>query len=196
MNEFIPVIGLEIHVQLATKSKMFCSCSTDYIGVKPNSHVCPICLGLPGSLPMINEKAIMYAIRTALALRCKVNTRTIFHRKHYFYPDLPKAYQISQYDLPLAVDGCLEVSDDDGKTQRIRIQRLHLEEDAGKLVHSTASGRLMGAEYSLVDCNRAGVPLMEIVTHPDIASAKQAREFVSRLRQLVRYLEMCIRDRN
>lgn len=188
MNEFIPVIGLEIHVQLATKSKMFCSCSTDYIGVKPNSHVCPICLGLPGSLPMINEKAIMYAIRTALAMRCKVNTRTIFHRKHYFYPDLPKAYQISQYDLPLAVDGYLEVSDDDGKTQRIRIQRLHLEEDAGKLVHSTASGRLMGAEYSLVDCNRAGVPLMEIVTHPDIASAKQAREFVSRLRQLVRYL--------
>ena len=188
MSEFIPVIGLEIHVQLATKSKMFCSCSTDYIGVKPNSHVCPICLGLPGSLPMINEKAIMYAIRTALAMRCKVNTRTIFHRKHYFYPDLPKAYQISQYDLPLAVDGYLEVSDDDGKTQRIRIQRLHLEEDAGKLVHSTASGRLMGAEYSLVDCNRAGVPLMEIVTHPDIASAKQAREFVSRLRQLVRYL--------
>jgi len=188
VSKFIPVIGLEIHVQLATKSKMFCSCPTDYIGVKPNSHVCPVCLGLPGSLPVINEKAIMLAIKTALAMRCRVNTHTIFHRKHYFYPDLPKAYQISQYDLPLAVDGHVEVSADDGSVQKIRIQRLHLEEDAGKLVHSAASGRLMGAEYSLVDYNRAGVPLMEIVTHPDITSPRQAREFVSRLRQLVRYL--------
>jgi len=188
VSKFIPVIGLEIHVQLATKSKMFCSCSTDYIGVKPNSHVCPVCLGLPGSLPVINERAIMLAIKTALAMRCKINTHTIFHRKHYFYPDLPKAYQISQYDLPLAVDGHVEVNADDGGVQKIRIQRLHLEEDAGKLVHSAASGRLMGAEYSLVDYNRAGVPLMEIVTHPDITSPKQAREFVSRLRQLVRYL--------
>lgn len=187
MNEFIPVIGLEIHVQLSTKSKMFCSCSTDYIGARPNSHVCPICLGLPGSLPVINERAIMFAVRTALAMRCKVNTHTVFHRKHYFYPDLPKAYQISQYDLPLAVDGHLEVNDD-GKAHKIRIQRLHLEEDAGKLVHAAVGGRLMGADYSLVDYNRSGVPLMEIVTQPDITSPKQAREFVSRLRQLVRYL--------
>lgn len=187
MNEFIPVIGLEIHVQLSTKSKMFCSCSTDYIGARPNSHVCPICLGLPGSLPVINERAIMYAVRMALAMRCKVNTHTVFHRKHYFYPDLPKAYQISQYDLPLAVDGHLEVNDD-GKAHKIRIQRLHLEEDAGKLVHAAIGGRLMGADYSLVDYNRSGVPLMEIVTQPDITSPKQAREFVSRLRQLVRYL--------
>lgn len=187
MNEFIPVIGLEIHVQLSTKSKMFCSCSTDYIGARPNSHVCPICLGLPGSLPVINERAIMYAVRMALAMRCKVNTHTVFHRKHYFYPDLPKAYQISQYDLPLAVDGHLEVNDDE-KAHKIRIQRLHLEEDAGKLVHAAIGGRLMGADYSLVDYNRSGVPLMEIVTQPDITSPKQAREFVSRLRQLVRYL--------
>ncbi|SDX75152.1 aspartyl/glutamyl-tRNA(Asn/Gln) amidotransferase subunit B [Acetomicrobium thermoterrenum DSM 13490] len=187
MNEFIPVIGLEIHVQLSTKSKMFCSCSTDYIGARPNNHVCPICLGLPGSLPVINERAIMYAVRMALAMRCKVNTHTVFHRKHYFYPDLPKAYQISQYDLPLAVDGHLEVNDD-GKAHKIRIQRLHLEEDAGKLVHAAVGGRLMGADYSLVDYNRSGVPLMEIVTQPDITSPKQAREFVSRLRQLVRYL--------
>ncbi|HHZ03505.1 Asp-tRNA(Asn)/Glu-tRNA(Gln) amidotransferase subunit GatB [Acetomicrobium hydrogeniformans] len=187
MSEFIPVIGLEIHVQLSTKSKMFCSCSTDYIGARPNSHVCPICLGLPGSLPVINERAIMYAVRMALAMRCKVNTHTVFHRKHYFYPDLPKAYQISQYDLPLAVDGHLEVNDD-GKAHKIRIQRLHLEEDAGKLVHAAIGGRLMGADYSLVDYNRSGVPLMEIVTQPDITSPKQAREFVSRLRQLVRYL--------
>lgn len=187
MNEFIPVIGLEIHVQLSTKSKMFCSCSTDYIGARPNSHVCPICLGLPGSLPVINERAIMYAVRMALAMRCKVNTHTVFHRKHYFYPDLPKAYQISQYDLPLAVDGHLEVNDDE-KEHKIRIQRLHLEEDAGKLVHAAIGGRLMGADYSLVDYNRSGVPLMEIVTQPDITSPKQAREFVSRLRQLVRYL--------
>jgi len=187
VSEFIPVIGLEIHVQLSTKSKMFCSCSTDYIGARPNSHVCPICLGLPGSLPVINERAIMYAVRMALAMRCKVNTHTVFHRKHYFYPDLPKAYQISQYDLPLAVDGHLEVNDD-GKAHKIRIQRLHLEEDAGKLVHAAIGGRLMGADYSLVDYNRSGVPLMEIVTQPDITSPKQAREFVSRLRQLVRYL--------
>jgi len=187
VNEFIPVIGLEIHVQLSTKSKMFCSCSTDYIGARPNSHVCPICLGLPGSLPVINERAIMYAVRMALAMRCKVNTHTVFHRKHYFYPDLPKAYQISQYDLPLAVDGHLEVNDDE-KAHKIRIQRLHLEEDAGKLVHAAIGGRLMGADYSLVDYNRSGVPLMEIVTQPDITSPKQAREFVSRLRQLVRYL--------
>ena len=187
MSEFIPVIGLEIHVQLSTKSKMFCSCSTDYIGARPNSHVCPICLGLPGSLPVINERAIMYAVRMALAMRCKVNTHTVFHRKHYFYPDLPKAYQISQYDLPLAVDGHLEVNDDE-KAHKIRIQRLHLEEDAGKLVHAAIGGRLMGADYSLVDYNRSGVPLMEIVTQPDITSPKQAREFVSRLRQLVRYL--------
>jgi aspartyl-tRNA(Asn)/glutamyl-tRNA(Gln) amidotransferase subunit B len=129
----------------------------------------------------------MYAVRMALAMRCKVNTHTVFHRKHYFYPDLPKAYQISQYDLPLAVDGHLEVNDD-GKAHKIRIQRLHLEEDAGKLVHAAIGGRLMGADYSLVDYNRSGVPLMEIVTQPDITSPKQAREFVSRLRQLVRYL--------
>ncbi|KRT34645.1 aspartyl/glutamyl-tRNA(Asn/Gln) amidotransferase, B subunit [Acetomicrobium hydrogeniformans ATCC BAA-1850] len=129
----------------------------------------------------------MYAVRMALAMRCKVNTHTVFHRKHYFYPDLPKAYQISQYDLPLAVDGHLEVNDDE-KAHKIRIQRLHLEEDAGKLVHAAIGGRLMGADYSLVDYNRSGVPLMEIVTQPDITSPKQAREFVSRLRQLVRYL--------
>ncbi len=181
------VIGLEIHVQLATASKLFCACSTDYIGAVPNTNVCPVCLGQPGSLPVINARVVEYAVRTALALGARVGHFSRFHRKNYFYPDLPKAYQISQYDLPLAEGGSLPIGE--GKERRaIPITRLHLEEDAGKLVHSAADGRLGHSEYSLVDYNRGGVPLMEIVSEPEIATPAEAREYVARLRQLVRYL--------
>ncbi len=185
--EYSPVIGLEIHVQLSTKSKLFCSCSTDYIGAEPNSNTCPVCLGLPGSLPVLNKKALEYALKIALGLNCKINNFTRFHRKNYFYPDLPKAYQISQYDIPLAEKGKVELLTKNGE-KTIRITRAHMEEDAGKLVHPTKTGRLEGATYSLVDYNRAGVPLVEIVTEPDISSPQEAKEFVSLLRQLVRYL--------
>lgn len=182
-----PVIGLEIHVQLSTASKLFCSCSTDYIGSVPNTNVCPVCLGQPGSLPVVNGKVVEYAVRTALALGARVGEATRFHRKNYFYPDLPKAYQISQYDLPLAEGGRLPVGEKENG-RWIPITRLHLEEDAGKLVHAASDGRLGGSTYSLVDYNRGGVPLMEIVSEPEITSPAEAREYVSRLRQLVRYL--------
>lgn len=177
------MIGLEIHCQLLTKTKLFCSCPTDYIGREPNSIVCPVCLGLPGSLPVLNREALKLALRAALALNCEILRKTRFHRKNYFYPDLPKAYQISQYDIPLAVNGYLEVG---GK--RVRIRRVHMEEDAGKLVHPTKTGRLEGAEYSLVDFNRCGVPLIEIVTEPDISSPEEARAFVMELRSLVQHI--------
>lgn len=185
---FTPVIGLEIHVQLATKSKIFCSCSTDYIGAVPNTNVCPVCLGLPGSLPVLNAKVVEYGVKAGLALNCTVNTATRFHRKNYFYADLPKAYQISQYDLPLAEKGYVEIPTEDGGRYHVRITRLHLEEDAGKLVHEASDGRLVGADQSFVDYNRGGVPLAEIVSEPDIRSAAEAKEYVARLRQLVRYL--------
>ncbi len=183
--ELKPVIGLEIHCQLLTKTKLFCSCPTDYIGKEPNTLVCPVCLGLPGSLPVLNEEALKLALRAALALNCDILTRTRFHRKNYFYPDLPNAYQISQYDIPLGVNGYLELN---GK--RIRIRRVHMEEDAGKLVHPTKTGRIEGADYSLVDFNRCGVPLIEIVTEPDISSPEEARAFVMELRSLVQHLEV------
>lgn len=181
------VIGLEIHVQVATKSKLFCSCSTDYIGAVPNTHVCPVCLGLPGALPVPNRAAVEAAVLTCFGLGCRVVSRTRFHRKNYFYPDLPKAYQISQYDLPIGRDGAVDLPDEAGG-RRIRVHRLHLEEDAGKLVHGASDGRLAGSDYSLVDYNRGGVPLMEIVSEPDLTSPQEAREYVVRVRQLVRYL--------
>ncbi len=183
--ELKPVIGLEIHCQLLTKTKLFCSCPTDYIGKEPNTLVCPVCLGLPGSLPVLNEEALKLALRAALALNCKILTKTRFHRKNYFYPDLPKAYQISQYDIPLGVNGYLGFN---GK--KIRIRRVHMEEDAGKLVHPTKTGRIEGADYSLVDFNRCGVPLIEIVTEPDISSPEEAKAFVMELRSLVQHLEV------
>lgn len=171
--EFEPVIGLEIHVQMDTKTKMFCSCPVEF-GAEPNSNVCPVCLGLPGSLPVINRRAVEFAIRAGLALNCQINTKSIFARKNYFYPDLPKGYQISQYEEPIAVNGWLEVG---GK--RIRIRRLHIEEDAGKNIHEGSK--------TLVDLNRAGTPLMEIVTEPDIDSPQLAREFLEKLRNIMRY---------
>ena len=181
------VIGLEIHLQLKTQSKLFCNCSTDYIGVTPNTNVCPICLAVPGSLPLLNDKAVEQAVKMGLGLHSVINDNTRFHRKHYFYADLPKAYQITQYEYPIAVGGYLDV-EAEGKTKRIRIHHLHLEEDAGKLVHPTADGRLTGAAYSLVDYNRGGMALSEIVSEPDISSQAEAVAYVTRIRQLARYL--------
>ena len=182
------VVGLETHVQLSTRTKLFCGCQVTF-GEPPNTHVCPVCLGHPGVLPVTNEKAVEYATRVALALNCRIAGRTIFHRKNYFYPDLPKAYQISQYDLPLGTGGYLDVEMDDGSIVRVGITRVHMEEDAGKLVHAGgASGRIDGADYSLVDFNRGGTPLVEIVTEPDIRTPDQARAFLTQLVGLVEQL--------
>ncbi|MEW6103181.1 MAG: Asp-tRNA(Asn)/Glu-tRNA(Gln) amidotransferase subunit GatB [bacterium] len=171
-----PVIGLEVHLQLSTKSKLFCACSTRF-GASANTLVCPVCLGLPGCLPVLNKGAVSLAIISATALNCKINKISRFHRKNYFYPDLPKAYQISQYDEPLAIDGFLEI---DGK--KIGIIRVHLEEDAGKLIHKE--------DYSLVDFNRCGIPLIEIVSSPDITSPKEAGKYLAGLKTIFEYLEV------
>jgi len=186
--EFTTVIGLEIHIQLNTKTKIFCSCSTDYIGATPNSHICPVCTGQPGTLPVLNRKVVEFGVRGGLALHCKINKLTRFDRKNYFYADLPKAYQITEYYVPLAENGYLTITGDDGQPRRIGITRLHLEEDAGKLVHAAADGRIVGSSQSFVDYNRGGVPLAEVVSEPDLASPREAREYVSAMRQLVRYL--------
>jgi len=182
------VIGLEIHAQLLTESKMFCGCSTKF-GAKPNTNICPVCTGQPGVLPVTNKKAIELAIKTALALNCKIESGSIFARKNYFYPDLPKDYQISQYELPLATEGHINI-EIDGKVKKIGIIRVHLEEDAGKLVHKGAE-RILGAEESLVDFNRTGVPLMEIVSKPDIRSPKEATIFMQTLANLLQYIGVC-----
>ncbi len=173
------VIGMEVHVELDTASKMFCGCSARAFGTPPNAHVCPVCLGMPGTLPVINEQAVRYTVMTGLALHCAIQEHNVFARKNYFYPDLPKGYQISQYELPLCLNGYLDVEIGD-RTRRVRIRRVHLEEDTGKLSHVDG--------YSLVDFNRAGVPLMEIVSEADIGSADEAHVYVTRLRQIVRYL--------
>ncbi len=173
------VIGMEVHAQLATDSKMFCDCSADYLAAPPNSSVCEVCLGMPGVLPVVNQKAVELVIKTGLALNCEVPAHTKFDRKNYFYPDLPKGYQISQYDLPMCQRGHFEV---DRRT--VRITRVHLEEDTGKLLHAGAA--LERAEESLVDLNRSGVPLMEIVTEPDLRSAEEARDYAVALRALLR----------
>ena len=183
------VIGLEIHLQLKTKTKIFCSCSTDYIGATPNTNVCPICLAVPGTLPLLNEHAVSLAVRMGLGLHCEIKDNTRFHRKHYFYADLPKAYQVTQYEHPIAEGGYLDIIAD-GKTKRVHLDHLHLEEDAGKLVHPTADGRLAGAAYSFVDYNRGGMPLSEIVSQPDMNSAAEAIAYILQIRQLARYLEV------
>jgi aspartyl-tRNA(Asn)/glutamyl-tRNA(Gln) amidotransferase subunit B len=174
-----PLVGVEVHAQLTTDSKMFCPCKAEF-GAEPNSNVCPICLGLPGSLPVINRKAVELVIRTGLALGCEVGTLCRFYRKNYFYPDLPKNYQISQYDEPLTFDGHMEVTVE-GRPVSIRIRRAHLEEDTGKNIH-------LPNGQSLVEYNRGGLPLMEIVTEPDFTTAAQVREYLLQLRRLLRYL--------
>ncbi len=184
-GRYEPVIGLEIHVQLRTKSKMFCRCDNRADGAKPNKLTCPVCLGLPGTLPVANRAAVEWALKAAIALGCEIPQRSKFDRKQYFYPDLPKGYQISQYDQPLGGPGTFEFDmPEDGKvvTKKIGITRLHLEEDAGKLTHPK------GADYSLVDLNRAGTPLAEIVTEPDFRSPAEAKRFLQELRRLMRYL--------
>jgi aspartyl-tRNA(Asn)/glutamyl-tRNA(Gln) amidotransferase subunit B len=178
------VIGLEVHSQLLTRSKMFCRCSADYAGAAPNTHVCPVCLGMPGVLPVINRQAIKYTIMTALALNCTISGYTKFDRKNYPYPDLMKGYQISQYDAPIGQGGYL-ILEIDGKPKRAGITRVHLEEDVAKLLHRTAAG---DGSYSLVDVNRAGVPLMEIVGEPDISSAEGARQYLVKLHGILQYL--------
>ena len=192
---FEAVIGLEVHVELNTATKMFCGCAIDF-GGEPNVRTCPVCLGQPGSLPMINVKAVEYAIRLGLALGCDIAPSSQFHRKNYFYPDMPKNYQISQYDVPICLGGQLEVATADG-SRRVGITRVHMEEDTGKTIHMAVhsergaiSGRIHGAEYSLVDYNRAGIPLLEVVSEPDIRSAEQARAYLTELRAIVLALEI------
>jgi aspartyl-tRNA(Asn)/glutamyl-tRNA(Gln) amidotransferase subunit B len=178
--DFQPVIGLEVHAQLLTRSKIFCGCSTEF-GAPPNAHTCAVCLGMPGVLPVLNEKVVEFAVRVGRALECRINPVSIWARKNYFYPDLPKGYQISQYDQPLCEHGALEIDTDDGP-KRIRILRIHLEEDAGKNVHDAGGGE------SLVDLNRSGVPLIEIVSEPDIRSSTEASEYLKALRDVLVYL--------
>ena len=182
MTEYEPVIGLEIHAEMMTESKMFCGCRVvDSVEASPNTAVCPVCLGMPGMLPVINRRAVSFAIRVGLALNCEIQQHNIFARKSYFYPDLPKAYQISQYELPLARNGWLDIKVGSAETRRIRIRRVHMEEDTGKLTHLESGG-------SLVDYNRSGVPLLEIVSEPDIHSGEEARVYAAKIRQILRYL--------
>ncbi|MGH2805944.1 MAG: Asp-tRNA(Asn)/Glu-tRNA(Gln) amidotransferase subunit GatB, partial [Actinomycetota bacterium] len=181
-------IGLEIHVELATNSKMFCGCAVAFAG-EPNTRTCPVCLGMPGSLPVANEKAVEYTMKIGLALNCDIAEWSLFHRKNYFYPDMPKNYQISQYDHPLCERGFVEISGDFGTT-KIGITRVHLEEDTGKSIHVGGSGRIADSDHSLEDFNRAGTPLVEIVSEPDIHSAEEARVFVSELRALLESLDV------
>jgi aspartyl-tRNA(Asn)/glutamyl-tRNA(Gln) amidotransferase subunit B len=184
--EFEAVIGLETHVELLTESKMFCGCPVvDSVSAAPNTAVCPVCAGLPGTLPVVNERAVEFALRVALALGCRINPVSVFARKNYFYPDLPKGYQISQYEQPLAVNGRLMITTSKGE-RNISIRRVHLEEDTGKLAHF--GGGVEARPYSLVDLNRAGVPLLEIVTEPDFRSAEEVRVYAESLRRLLRYL--------
>jgi len=183
VSAYEPVIGLEVHVQLATRTKLFCGNAAEF-GAPPNAHVCPVCLGLPGALPVPNAAAVELALRTALGLECSIHRRSEFARKNYFYPDLPKGYQITQYEHPIATGGRLVSADGTGATRVVRIRRVHIEEDAGKLLHDRLP------ERTAVDLNRAGVPLVEIVTEPDVTSPAHARHFLQRLKQTLEYLEV------
>ncbi|KAB2907460.1 MAG: Asp-tRNA(Asn)/Glu-tRNA(Gln) amidotransferase subunit GatB [Ignavibacteriales bacterium] len=182
-EKYEPVIGLEVHAQLKTNTKIFCSCSTGY-PAPPNSNVCPVCLGHPGVLPVLNESAVEFAIKLGIALNSRVNLRSIFARKNYFYPDLPKGYQISQFSLPVVGEGELEITLEDGTKKKIGVTRAHLEEDAGKSIHDRG-------DSTLVDLNRSGVPLLEIVSHPDIRSGAEAASYLRTLRQILLYLDIC-----
>ncbi len=185
-QEYEVIIGMEVHAQLLTRSKMFCGCSANYADAPPNTHVCPVCMALPGALPVINKAAVEATIRTGLALNCEIAEFSVFARKNYFYPDLPKGYQISQYELPLTTNGWVTIEDDAGTRKRVRIRRAHLEEDTGKLVHVNG--------HSLVDLNRAGVPLLEIVTEADLRSADEAYRYLRKLRTILRYLGVSTAD--
>ena len=182
------IIGLEIHVQLnRLQSKMFCGCSTAYHDSEPNTHTCPVCLGLPGSLPVLNRRAVECGIKVGLALNCTIEEETLFYRKNYYYPDLPKGFQISQYDFPLATKGHIMILGDDGAERNIRINRAHMEEDPGRLVHA---GTIDKAKYTMVDYNRCGMPLLEVVTEPDLCSPKEARTFLDKLKSILEYLDV------
>ncbi len=183
LGEFEAVIGLEVHAQMLTASKLFCGCSASF-GAPPNAHTCPVCLGMPGMLPVVNRRAVELALRTAIAAGCEIPERARWARKNYFYPDIPKGYQISMYEEPLAIGGSIEIQSAAGP-KRIRLVRIHMEEDAGKNVHDAH------ADHSLVDLNRAGVPLMEIVSEPDLSSPAEATAYLRALRSLLRYLEVC-----
>lgn len=185
--QYEPVIGLEVHIQLLTVSKIFCTCSTTF-GARQNSQVCPVCLGMPGVLPVLNEKVVEHAIKLALATNSPINKHSIFARKNYFYPDLPKGYQISQFEEPFCEDGRIKLAIDEGEEKVIGLTRIHLEEDAGKSMHAEA---YVAADETLVDVNRCGVPLLEIVSEPDLNSPRQARAYLTQLRQIVRYLKIC-----
>jgi aspartyl-tRNA(Asn)/glutamyl-tRNA(Gln) amidotransferase subunit B len=185
-TDFETVIGLEVHCQLTTKSKMFCGCSTAYSGAAPNTHVCPVCLGMPGVLPVINERAIEYIVMTGLALHSTISPFSKFDRKNYPYPDLMKGYQVSQYDLPVCNGGWLDIQVEGAERRRLGITRVHMEEDTARLLHRTDA--VTGETYSLVDVNRSGTPLMEIVSEPDMRTPAEAREYLVRLRQILRYI--------
>ncbi|MBQ7759626.1 MAG: Asp-tRNA(Asn)/Glu-tRNA(Gln) amidotransferase subunit GatB [Acidaminococcaceae bacterium] len=187
MTKYITVIGLEVHAELKTKSKAFCSCSTEFGGA-PNTHICPVCLGMPGALPVLNEQVVEFAIRAGLALNCEIKFFNKFDRKNYFYPDLSKNYQISQFDKPICEHGHININLD-GEEKRIGITRIHMEEDAGKLVHSGST--ISTSDFSAVDYNRAGVPLIEIVSEPDMRSAEEARAYLENLKAILEYTDVC-----